>query len=108
MGELKAELDLRKISYEGLFEKEELARQLADARKAGRADPTLLDEFNKQSAESAWQASEESSTPAAAPDLSEATAGDGSLPGGMNADALQALSECIRSTRLVECLEITP
>ena len=32
VSEIKAELDLRKISYVGLFEKEELARALAESR----------------------------------------------------------------------------
>ena len=51
VSEIKAELALRKINSDGLFEKEELARLLADSRRDGRADPSLLDEFNKQSAE---------------------------------------------------------
>ena len=42
VSELKAELELRKIDYAGMFEKEELARCLADARAGGRADPSLL------------------------------------------------------------------
>jgi len=35
VSELKAELDLRKKSYEGVMEKDELARMLADARSQG-------------------------------------------------------------------------
>ena len=49
--DLKAELELRKVDTGGVMEKEELARLLADARASGRADPTLIDEFNKQNLE---------------------------------------------------------
>ena len=48
VSEIKAELDLRGISYEGLFEKSELARALAESRASGRADPEILDNFNRQ------------------------------------------------------------
>ncbi len=94
VGEIKAELDLRKISYEGLFEKEELAKLLAGSRRAGRADPSLVDRFNQQSAEQAWQATPETTSQAAADvDLNEATAADGTLPGGMSPDMLQAATQ---------------
>jgi hypothetical protein len=92
VSELKAELDLRKIDYANMFEKDELARCLADARAAGRADPSLLDDFNRQSAESAWTADSGQSAPdfeAAA----EAVASDGGLPGGMSPDKLQQLMQ---------------
>jgi len=49
-----------------LFEKEELARKLAEARATGRADPS---------------------------DVSGATASDGSLPGGMDAATVQAMMQ---------------
>ena len=49
VSELKAELDLRKIGYEGCFEKEEFARRLSDARVAGRADSSLLDDVRESS-----------------------------------------------------------
>merc|ERR1719217_802910 len=48
VSEIKAELDLRGISYEGLFEKAELARALAQSRSQGRADPEILNQFNRQ------------------------------------------------------------
>ena len=92
VSELKAELELRKIDTTNFFEKEELARALADARAEGRADPSLVDDFNRQSAESAFNADADSSGPdmeAAA----EAAAGDGGLPGGMSPDMLQSLIE---------------
>ena len=51
VSEIKAELDLRGISYEGLYEKSELARALAESRASGRADPEILDNFNRQKME---------------------------------------------------------
>ena len=69
----------------------QLARCLAEARKDGRADPTLLDDFNKQSAERSFQgdAAEDPDFEAAA----EAVASDGGLPGGMSPDMLQKLMQ---------------
>ena len=54
VSELKAELDLRKQSYEGVMEKDELARMLADARSQGLADPDIVDSFNKANLENAY------------------------------------------------------
>jgi len=93
VSELKAELELRSISIEGLFEKEELARKLAEARATGRADPSVIDEFNKQSAERAWDATQGNLDVGEAPDVSGATASDGSLPGGMDAATVQAMMQ---------------
>ena len=94
VSEIKAELDLRKIKWDGLFEKEELAKVLAKARREGRADPSLIDQFNTMSVEQAWEATPETtSEPAADVDLDEATAADGTLPGGMSPDMLQAATQ---------------
>ena len=72
VSEIKAELELRKISTEGLFEKEELARLLSESRRAGRADPSLLDEFNKKNLEKASEATPGAEPTDDAPDLSAA------------------------------------
>ena len=72
VSEIKAELDLRKISTEGLFEKEDLARLLSESRRAGRADPSLLDEFNKKNLEKAFEATPGAEPTDDAPDLSAA------------------------------------
>ena len=94
VSEIKAELELRKIGWEGLFEKEELAKLLAESRRKGKADPSLLDEFNKQSVNAAWEATPDTTDVATeSPDLSDATAADGALPGGMSPDMLKAASE---------------
>ena len=91
VSELKAELDLRKISYENMFEKEELARCLADARAAGLADPSLLDDFNKASLENSFNADSETSNKPDFEAAAEAVASDGGLPGGMSPETLQKL-----------------
>ena len=93
VSELKSELDLRSISYEGLFEKEELARTLADARRSGKADPSLLDDFNVESMKKAWSADGPAAEAPEGADLADATAGDGGLPGGMTPEQLRQLTE---------------
>ena len=47
VSELKAELELRAISYDGMFDKIELATALAEARSLGKADPSIVDQFNR-------------------------------------------------------------
>ena len=110
VSEIKAELELRKISTEGLFEKEELARLLSESRRAGRADPSLLDEFNKKNLEKAFEATPGAEATADAPDLSAAAAADGSLPGGMSPEVLQAatsnpeLMQLLRNQKLQDLM----
>lgn len=48
VSEIKAELDLRGISYNDCFDKDSLEQKLVEARKSGKADPELLEKFNKQ------------------------------------------------------------
>eukprot|EP00322_Chrysochromulina_rotalis_P016557 CAMPEP_0115866806 /NCGR_PEP_ID=MMETSP0287-20121206/20442_1 /TAXON_ID=412157 /ORGANISM="Chrysochromulina rotalis, Strain UIO044" /LENGTH=206 /DNA_ID=CAMNT_0003321391 /DNA_START=18 /DNA_END=638 /DNA_ORIENTATION=- len=93
VSEIKAELELRKISWEGLFEKEELAKLLAESRRGGRADPTLLDDFNRESVEKAFRADEVEVGGQEEMDLNDVTAGDGALPGGMSPEMLQAATQ---------------
>ena len=96
VSELKAELDLRKVSYDGMFEKEEFARCLSEARRSGRADPDILDAFNKQSAEQAWAATDvlvdEATGEAEGPGMGSVTSSDGGLPGGLSPEAMSSLS----------------
>ena len=46
--EIKAELELRRVDFSDCFDKESLALRLAEARASGKADPEILDKFNKQ------------------------------------------------------------
>ena len=99
VSEIKAELDLRGISYAGLFEKSELARALADSRSSGRANPEILDNFNRQKMEKMMDENagvvdiDLDGDNEDAGSLEDATAGDGSLPGGMKPDQLAELMQ---------------
>jgi len=48
VAEIKSELDLRGIEYTDCFDKESLAQKLVKARASGQADPSIIDQFNKQ------------------------------------------------------------
>lgn len=48
VSEIKAELDMRGVSYADCFDKESLQQRLVDARLSGKANPELIDKFNKQ------------------------------------------------------------
>lgn len=48
VSEIKAELELRGVTFSDCFDKESLEKRLLEARKSGKADPDLLDKFNKQ------------------------------------------------------------
>ena len=48
VSELKSELKLRGVDFSDCFDKESLAKKLRDARMTGKADPTIIDQFNKQ------------------------------------------------------------
>ena len=98
VSEIKAELDLRGISYTGLFEKSELARALAESRSQGLADPEILDRFNREKMErmmdeDAGVVDIDLDTDGADTSLEDATAGDGSLPGGMKPEQLAELMQ---------------
>lgn len=48
VSEIKAELDMRGVAYADCFDKEALEQRLVDARLSGKANPALIDKFNKQ------------------------------------------------------------
>ena len=48
VAEIKSELELRGIIYSDCFDKESLAQKLVRARASGTADPSIIDQFNKQ------------------------------------------------------------
>ena len=47
VSEIKAELDMRGVTYSDCFDKESLADRLKEARAEGKADPEILNKFNK-------------------------------------------------------------
>ena len=85
LDELKAELDLRGVEYEDCVSKAELVERLAQSRTLGRANPEIIDRINQGSEEDLKQALE-------SPEINEAVAKDGSLPGGLSPEMLKALS----------------
>ena len=47
VAEMKSELNLRGIDYSDCFDRESLSKKLRKARVSGKADPTIIDQFNK-------------------------------------------------------------
>ena len=48
VSEIKAELNLRGVRFADCFDKASLVNRLEEARKSGKSDPTILDDFNKK------------------------------------------------------------
>ena len=48
VSEMKSELKLRQVDFSDCFDKESLSRKLREARASGKADPTIIDQFNQQ------------------------------------------------------------
>ncbi|CAM9442251.1 unnamed protein product, partial [Hapterophycus canaliculatus] len=85
VSEIKAELDMRGVGYEGIFEKPELVQKLIEARSLGRADPSIIDDFNKENLENKMDPERAASFAENLLDeekLKDLTAADGTLPGG--------------------------
>ena len=47
VSEIKAELDLRGVEYKDCFDKESLSQRLMEARASGKANPAILEKFNR-------------------------------------------------------------
>jgi hypothetical protein len=86
ISEIKSELDLRAVSYSDCFDRESLELRLNEARCQGKADPSILDRFNKANE----MAAKDGSRALEIEDkvLEGALGGDGTLPGGMPPDML--------------------
>ena len=88
ISEIKSELDLRNVNYKDCFDRESLERRLDEARSAGKADPSIIDEFNKRNLEAnvkgeTFNVSDEM--------IESSVGGDGTLPGGMPPDMLKEM-----------------
>ena len=88
VSEIKSELDMRGIKYTDCFDKESLVERLQEARATGRADPSILNEFNKKKLEETFSGKK---IEIRDEDLERIKANDGSLPGGMNPEMLKKL-----------------
>jgi hypothetical protein len=89
VSEIKAELSMRGIDYMDCFDKESLVLRLNEAGATGKADPSILKEFNKRKLEQTFN---EEKLQAQDEDIEKAVASDGTLPGGMSPDMLKKLT----------------
>lgn len=109
VSEIKAELDLRKVDYSDCFDKESLVERLEEARATGKADPTILEQFNKQNLEQTFS---EDKVNISDEDIEKAVANDGNLPGGMSPEQLQKLANnpeimtLLQSTKMQEAMTL--
>jgi len=109
VSEIKAELDLRGISYADCFDKESLVLRLEEARATGKADPTILEKFNKQKLEQQFK---EEKVEVRDEDISAAVANDGTLPGGLTPDQFKKLTgnpeimSLLQSTKMQEAMKL--
>lgn len=90
VSEIKAELELRNIAYADCFEKQALVERLQQARAQGRADPSILQQFNRQKLEADFDPSHYK-VDINADDINAAVANDGTIPGGLTPDMFQTL-----------------
>lgn len=114
VSEIKAELDLRKVSYADCFDKDSLVQRLTKARKEGAADPSILETFNKlnldgifsgESVQTMMKDMQDS-------DLEAAIAKDGTIPGGLKPDVFKKLISnpeilaSLSSTKLQDAMKL--
>lgn len=97
------------MKYVDCFDRQSLEERLNDARSQGRADESIIDEFNKRNLE----ASVKGDTFEVSDDMiDKATAGDGTLPGGMPPEMLKSmmndpdLVNMLRSPKMQEIMKI--
>lgn len=109
VSEIKAELDLRQIDYSDCFDKESLVERLNEARATGRADPSILEKFNKANFEQQFK---EEKLEVKDEDIQKAVANDGTLPGGMTPDEFKKLTSnpeimtLLQSTKMQEAMKL--
>jgi len=109
VSEIKAELDLRGISYADCFDKEALVLRLEEARATGKADPSILEKFNKQKLEQQFK---EEKVEVSDEDINAATANDGTVPGGLTPEQFKKLTSSpdimtlLQSTKMQEAMTL--
>ena len=107
--EIKAELQLRGISYADCFDKESLMARLESARASGKADPSILQNFNKQKLEQQFK---EEKLELRDEYINAAVANDGTLPGGLTPDQFKKLTSnpeimaLLQSTMMQEAMTL--
>ena len=109
VSEIKAELDLRGISYTDCFDKESLADRLVEARATGKANPEILDKFNRQKNEETFKGEK---VELGDDDIEAAVANDGTLPGGLTPDQFKKLTSnpeimtLLQSSKMQEAMKV--
>ena len=89
VSEIKGELEWRGVDYSTCIDKESLVATLEEARASGRANPDILNQFNKQKLEETF--SPEKRVKIDDDDIDQVLANDGSLPGGMKPETLKKM-----------------
>jgi len=90
VSEIKAELDLRGVLYDDCFEADELRRRLEDARLSGKADVSVVDNFNRIQEEAKAENADEIDE-FDEEQLASLLAGDGTLPGGLSPEEVMKM-----------------
>eukprot|EP00521_Asterionellopsis_glacialis_P000136 CAMPEP_0195252628 /NCGR_PEP_ID=MMETSP0706-20130129/3973_1 /TAXON_ID=33640 /ORGANISM="Asterionellopsis glacialis, Strain CCMP134" /LENGTH=214 /DNA_ID=CAMNT_0040304955 /DNA_START=54 /DNA_END=698 /DNA_ORIENTATION=+ len=109
VAEIKAELSMRGIKFDDCFDKESMCERLEEARASGKADPKILDEFNKKKLEENFSGKKLELND---DDVEKVVANDGTLPGGMSPDELQKLMSnpeimtLLQSTKMQEAMKL--
>lgn len=107
--EIKAELELRGISFADCFDKESLAERLTEARSTGKANPDIIDKFNRQKIEETFK---EDKGEINDDDINAAVANDGTLPGGLTPDQFKKLTgdpeimTLLQSTKMQDAMKL--
>jgi len=91
ISEIKAELKLRNTPFSDCFDKQSLTSRLIEARVSGKADPSLVDEFNKKKLEASVVEGKTLADSVKDEDIEKVLGNDGNLPGGMSPDMLKNL-----------------
>lgn len=109
ISEIKAELDLRGIKYADCFDKESLVERLQEARATGKADPEILERFNKQRLEQTFK---EEKIEIKDDVIGQAVGNDGKLPGGLTPEQFKRLTSnpeimvLLQSTKMQEAMKL--
>jgi hypothetical protein len=108
LSEIKSELELRGVDYSDCFDRESLTQKLIEARASGKANPEILDKFNKAKLEETFN---EKKLEIKDEDLKSITANDGTLPGGLSPEIFQKmignpeLMTLLQSTKMQEAMK---
>ncbi len=109
VSEIRSELEMRGIDYFDCFDKESLAERLIEARATGKANPEIIEKFNKAKLEQTFR---EEKLEIKDEDLQKMTANDGTLPGGLSPETFQKmvgnaeLMALLQSTKMQEAMKL--